>query len=628
MNPKSDSSERMSSLKSLSLYLTESTPFLDYPFESICKVIDVFGNLFADNTTYDDLIDQIALLSEKRNSELAAGEVYIRRGGQKLSAKLYQESVVYFGKAVVKLAKEESNYGMYLCLIGLSRAYEQMGLIWASNDCLVSAASISIKSWYEKGKVSKKVYHCVKQLCDLELMTGRIPLFLAWHELLLVLGQHLNEYDGEETNSYELIDACLVVRLLNTDYGDLRSLSLLPDLLETQNLWLSQNAVLHWLGYDELIIDDYKKTDIKDEEGLSKLFQMSAEQPFKKQMIFNTDFLDSKSNKISSRILGCFFNVHYADDKEVHMAAETIMAYLESFLATSLKDVFPSVEQIEITLVKNETIESLKFSNDKASNEYTVELSRLDFKGTSEQNKFWEHMLEFTSNLLGKNFIIKDTEEYLTNLFKKEEVHERISMVFEHRKLLVNILGDNPKVFYNDWVNNKSFKTYSLKRDKKIEYSNSKIEISENEEHLNQKPNFNNATHNNQRVSSIIDVSLWDSAKWKGFGFFGDAQGMGIFLAFENGEVGKQIFDNWIKTFGIEDKNGDIRLAIIKGINKVKPHWYNVHVSKELEGRAKESGDFFISASRYNEITPENPTNLNNLIMGWEMFKKYRKYSS
>jgi hypothetical protein len=185
-------------------------------------------------------------------------------------------------------------------------------------------------------------------------------------------------------------------------------------------------------------------------------------------------------------------------------------------------------------------------------------------------------------------------------------------------------LGDNPKVFYNDWVNNKSFKTYSLKRDKKIEYSNSKIEISENEEHLNQKPNFNNATHNNQRVSSIIDVSLWDSAKWKGFGFFGDAQGMGIFLAFENGEVGNQIFDNWIKTFGIEDKNGDIRLAIIKGINKEKPHWYNVHVSKELEGRAKESGDFFISASRYNEITPENPTNLNNLIMGWEMFKKYR----
>ncbi|RZL41661.1 MAG: hypothetical protein EOO93_29585 [Pedobacter sp.] len=60
------------------------------------------------------------------------------------------------------------------------------------------------------------------------------------------------------------------------------------------------------------------------------------------------------------------------------------------------------------------------------------------------------------------------------------------------------------------------------------------------------------------------------------------------------------------------------------GINKEKPHWYNVHVSKELEGRAKESGDFFISASRYNEITPENPTNLNNLITGWEMFKRYR----
>jgi hypothetical protein len=625
MSPQSGKSIVDDNINNLSKYLNNSTKYLDYPFESICKIVEVFGPAFASNPVYDDLIDTVAMLSEKRYSELAAGEVYVRRGGQKLSAKLYKESVVYFGKAVVKLAKEESKYGMYLSLIGLSNAYENMGLVWASNNCLVSATSISIRPFYEKGKIDRKLYACVKQLVNLELLIGRIPIFLCWHELLLVLRHHLDNIDNGEPVSSELLDGCFAVRLLNTKYEDTGSLALLPDLLESQSLWISQNSVLYWLGHTDLIMDDYKKTEIQDEAGLDNFFQLAAHQPFNKQIIYNTDFLDGDSNKISSRILGCIFNIHYPADKELHIAAETIMAYFESFLATSLKEIIPSVEQIDIKLLKNESVQFLKFANDKSSNKYSVEINKLDFKNGTEQNAFWEQILVFSSNILAKNFIIRDAAEYLENLFKKEEVHERISMVFEHRKLLVNILGEKPKLFFNDWIVDKSFNSYPLKRETKLIFPVISSPLTdENSTEPGQKPNFDNATHNNQRVSSIIDVTLWDSAVWKGFGFFGDAHGMGVFLAFENGEAGKQIFENWIKTYGHEDKDDVIRLAIIKGVNKDKPFYYNVHVSKNIEEKLKEDGGFFISASRFNEITPNNPTNLNNLIAGWDFLKKYR----
>ena len=115
--------------KTLSEYFSESIGFLDYPFNSFKTIVEELGNIFPDSIKFDKLIATIASISEKRNSKLTAGEIFIKRGGQKLANKNYKESIVYFGKAVLKLAKEESQHGMYLALIGLSKAYTSIGLM-------------------------------------------------------------------------------------------------------------------------------------------------------------------------------------------------------------------------------------------------------------------------------------------------------------------------------------------------------------------------------------------------------------------------------------------------------------------------------------------------------------------
>jgi len=609
-------------LVDLSQYLSKSKGHIDFPFDSFKTIIEELGSHFPNHQEFDNLIDCIASLSEKRNSELSAGETFLKRGGQKLFAGYNKESIVYFGKAVMKLAKEESQNGMYLSLIGLSQAYSAIGLIWASNNCLISASSIAFKSWYEKGVINERIYSCVKQLAINELFIGRLPSFLIWHELYQVISQQIeiNE-EGNDIPSSELMDACFAVRILNTDGVKDSLLSYLPDVFETRSLWLTQNACLYKLGHIDLILDDYKGIDIIDEKGLDAHFELVANQPFVNQMMHETNFLSGSEIKMSSTILGCKFNIVFNKDNELLLASETLLAFFESFLATSLTDVCPNTETINIKLIKNQNVEFINFSNNESSSEYIVEINEFNFSHKLHDG-IWKAMLEFTSSLLATNFVMHDTKKHLEKLFAKEEIHERLSLVFEHRNFMVNILGDKSKYFFSDWIENKSTKEYPLKREKPISFELKEQEVKI--EDSNSKFNPNNVAHDKRKVFSIIDTTIWDKAKWKGFGFFGDSSGLGIFIAYEDENAGKKIFDNWIKRFGNEDKGEQIKITIIKGVDKTNPFWYRVHISNNIDKKEFKSGGLFISASRFHEMNANTSTNLDNLINGFRVFKQYR----
>ena len=606
----------------LSQYLSKSKGHMDFPFDSFKTILEELGSHFPNHQEFDNLIDCIASLSEKRNSELSAGETFLKRGGQKLFAGYNKESIIYFGKAVMKLAKEESQNGMYLSLIGLTQAYSAIGLIWASNNCLISASSIAFKSWYEKGVINERIYSCVKQLAINELFIGRIPSFLIWHELFQVISKQIeiNE-DENDIPSYELMDACFAVRLLNTDSKKDDLLAYLPDVLENQTLWLTQNACLYKLGHIDLILSDFKGIDIIDETGLDTHFELVANQPFVNQIIHETNFLSGSEIKISSIILGCKFNIKFKKDNELLLASETFLAFFESFLATSLTDVCPNTESINIKLIKNPNVEFINFSNKESSSEYIVEINEFNFSQKSNDG-IWNSMLEFASNLLATNFVMQDPKKYLEKLFAKEEIHERLSLIFEHRNFTVNILGDKSKYFFGDWVDNTSLKEYPFKRKKPISFDLKEQEVkTENNE---TKFDPSNVAHNKRTVFSIIDTTVWDKAKWKGFGFFGDSSGLGIFLAYEDENAGKKIFDNWIKKVGKVDKDEQIKITIIKGVDKANPFWYRVHISSNIGDKEFKSGNLFISASRFHEMNANSSTNLVNLINGYKTIKQYR----
>lgn len=595
--------------KELSGYFTESKGLIEFPFESNKKLIEEFGIMFPDNIEYDNLIDIIASQDEKRSSELTAGKTYLLRGGQKLMADFYKESVIYFGKAVRKLAKEESGDGFYFALKGLGHAYNEMGLLWASNNCFLSATSIAFKSWYEKGILDSRVFDCAKHLAINEEFIGRVPSFLSWHELFLVIKNQIDKVnDAEEIPIADLIDACMAVRLLNTSSEQDAMLSWLPDILEDQNLWISQNAVLFKLGYTELIIDEYKKSDIKNEDELSEFFRKTANQQFREQMLYKTNFIAGDELQISSKILGCTFHFIFQKDIELLLAAETFAAFFESFLATSIKEIEPSTEDIYIKLIRNTNEKLFQFKTDDLSLDYQIEINKFSFSGKLRDDLL-PKMIELTSRILFENFFVKDSLRFLENLFKKEEVHERTALIFEHRNFTISILGDRPKLFFENWKK-PSIKSYESKRLEPLNYSSNE---DEKEIMIKAHNGLEQDRHDERKVLSIIEDRFWNQAHWKGFGpFYAPNVGFGIFLAFENGDAGKAIFDNWIKKFGKEDKEDKIKITIVKGTNKHNPYWYRVHITSNIE-KEQSKERYFSVTSRFHEMTPHNHENLNKI---------------
>lgn len=610
--------------RTLSDILLQSRSFIDYPFESTKQIIEEFGGIFPDDTEYDKLIDNLAELSEKRYSELASGEIFVRRGVQKLNAKYYKESIVYFGKAVMKLAKEESKDGMCLVLLGLGMAYRELGLIWASNNCYISVCALSFRSISESGNLNKRIYQSLEEIIKNELFIGRLPSLFTWYETLSILNRARNiESENKEDIPFDaLIDGCLSTRILHTDTAHIEELQYLPDLLEKLELYSSYNTVLYKLGHIDKIIDDYD--DINNEQDLDRFFKIIANQPFVEQMLHQTIFMSEDELHLSSNILGCNFLIKFSKDIEILLAAETLLAFLEGFFATSMNELMSYTENVTINLRSVKEINGLEYEYNELDDEYNISVNSFNIK-MENRSLIWDSILKIITDILVKHFIAKDIEHFVSNLFKKEEIHERLSLIIEHRNFIINLLGEAPKLLFYEWKKYVKPKEYIFKRKVPISY-NYDIKKVEKDFH---KKDIDKARHDEIKIHSVIDVPLWDKAKWNGFGFLLRPQeGLGIILTYENADAGRKIFDKWINKFGREDKLDLIRITIIKGVDESNPYWYRVHISANIETNnlLQSNQNFFAVASRIHEMNPNSPENLNNLIGLFNTMKKYKLY--
>lgn len=609
-------------VKILQKHFQDSKAYLEYPFESFKKLIEVFGEMLPDDKDFDNLIDCIAEISGTRYSELALGEMFFERGIQKLANEYYKDSLIFFGKSVKKVAKEESQDYLYSALLGLSQSYRNLGLLWAANNCIVAAASISIKEWCNQGRLSKKLYRCVEEILKNELLLGRVPYILSWYELYKVISRHFEEEPVEEgqIDIPLLVDGCLSSRLLNSPFDTWENCSLLPNLFEKEELWLSSDTVLYMFGQTDLIKGNYLEV-LTNSTTIDDYFTQLATQPFKEQIVYSTNLLDAEVIEFRTVILGVDVIVTFKRDKQLAAFAETLLAFFESFLATSFNEAFPSTETISIKVVEGKEIDCYQII-EIHSNNFEVQLnlhSNSDDKITNE--RIYELLLKLSTQIIGKNFLLKKIEEYLENLFKHEELHERQSFIIEHEKFLMNVLGTDPKIFITDWVKEDAFTKFEFKR------GSNPIQINEElaEELVRDKVNeIKIQKHNDTKVFSVIDTALWDKAQWGGVGFLVSPElPLGIFLAYRNGDAGKQIFEDWIKRFGKIDHAEEINLTIIQGVDRDNPFWYRVHISKKLDKDNSSTDKLMLSVSRCHEMQPHDSKNLTVFINGFNHLKQY-----
>jgi hypothetical protein len=117
-------------------------------------------------------------------------------------------------------------------------------------------------------------------------------------------------------------------------------------------------------------------------------------------------------------------------------------------------------------------------------------------------------------------------------------------------------------------------------------------------------------------IQNLIDMDKWNAAKWTAVNYLNHLEGKEppcLGLAFGNGEVGKQIFEEWINYLGGRvDAYDELRITIIEDALPSDRPGYFVRVSSSpwnTEKRAKASGmiidaDTAVVATRVNRMFP------------------------
>ncbi len=199
----------------------------------------------------------------------------------------------------------------------------------------------------------------------------------------------------------------------------------------------------------------------------------------------------------------------------------------------------------------------------------------------SNSNSLRKILLEVVAKTLSRNFMLDDAEAFLETLFADDGVQERMAMVmavgnsyhrFAHRHLSR----------LNDWSDRMTTKFERRKRP-----SIAMLPLDGRPTHEPKKPReIKNERpladgHKQVKVHSVIDVHVWDQAKWRGAGYlrFDLEYPPVLALLFENEEAARAIFSRWHERVGPVDLNNEIRVAIIRDHDPNHPTHYIVQIA-------------------------------------------------
>lgn len=257
----------------------------------------------------------------------------------------------------------------------------------------------------------------------------------------------------------------------------------------------------------------------------------------------------------------------------------------------------------------------------ETSNKYQIKLNRFDF-APETHGSIWDKFIEFIGHILTRNFMSEDIKAHLENLFAKEEVNERLTLIWQHRKFSINVNGNEPKITLNDWIN-ESDPNFPNKRRVAINYLATKkqTDVANTE-----KSDPDRVSHSKRVVNSVVDIHSWERAKWRAFGAAVFQNHLGIVLGFEDGDEAVKIFEDWIDRFGKVDENDMIRISLIRGINKNHPHWYRIHITGKQIVEQHSSDGLLYSTSQLHEMWPETAENFDLVVNNYERFRRYILY--
>lgn len=570
--------------------LLEAANHIDISFETQCRMMEIINKLVDDNPKYEELIDEITEKLRNTKSELIAAQIEMNRALNLMDKSLYKQAVRHFGFCIRPFEKEECMTELIQTSGMMGIALYELGLPYCAEAYLVKSASMLLKDFYESGNIPHLLISVLQTLCKIELMLGRLVMFLNWHELMMVLSQNGRFSEDNsflETNA--LYDGGWACRFVASDLNN-PLIASLPDILERVGMPLSSTFLKVALGYTNNLDDD-AKSYFSHDNWQDKIL----EQSIFKQFLCDLNISTSEHSRLQTTVNNCTIHIKYNNTCQNQLVAELFLGAIESVMATM--DVFEVV-----TTIQNVYIELIA-SNDKPTliqlkvNEYQLAVS-----DSYENVDLWECIVKFITYYFSNISISKQSfTEMLESKQNKEKIMDRVSDLIHFKNSIYNVLGMPFKNRIEDWKKQTDTTYYCMKKES-FKY---------------EPQSYRNDKQQNMTILSINrNMDIWNDAGWQGCGFIFDRyqEYLPTFgLLFENIVRGKQIVTEW-------QSMSSIIIYIIKGINKQHPSWYRVCISPLIQKEELEENQYVTCLCRKHTMTPVSNWNLDNFE---QQFKKF-----
>lgn len=585
----------------------------EFPAEMLDSVIDALSPLAPDSVEFDKLVEKLAEFMAERSKELKAARIYLTQGERKLDAEKPIDGIKFLGRSVVNFMKEESREEQGTALYYLAVAYRGAGLLWAARGAAMGAITQVCAQAEQDGEIPVEAVPTFSLFTMLALQLGNIADFLSGIQFLQAARSVLPLDDASRerlTNKIIEFDQLLSCLFSVVSPSDLERLLELPDILEAMHLFTARMVLLYRLGHFDALKSDGSIPEGTGDSEIHEMMSLIAAQPASRDLPKRIVLLDSNFTKIESKILGINFQILTRADRNGFLLAEAHISFLEAFLSTLLNsEAFPHRESLQIEITQLDSSNEPEIEFDMGHGKLAVRLpSTWDPTEVDKHAELNQHLVEFGTHVLANCLMLRNFEQTMEELLGIERAFER-AMLFcrtgiSRNRALGSLVGQ-----LSEWRHLVK-QTYAFQEHaphiepKTQQRSEPAEEVDFDLGDLN--------SHQHLAVSSVINQSLWDKAGWQGmmYGHADPSQPPLLGLIFSSAEMADAIFEEWQDRFGQYDENDELRLSLIKGIDRANPFYYRGCISRDMDSLIKDKAKRFVSVARMTTMTVSNHHNL------------------
>jgi len=619
---------------------------LGFPLDPLVQILSELSEFLGDRPAFDELFASIVEVARRRDGDLSAARLLCKQGHGQLEADRPYDAIRTLGRALAQLYthKSRKELASALCLCGY--AYERVGLLWAARGSQLAAASILTNEFWTYADVTSIQAACYERMKWLEIQLGRVPQALSWHEIDSLVRSVLVDQGYESARIFRgemEFAAILGILFLRCDIGQLKQLAELPSVLDELGLEIASTALRFALGHTEGLPEAFVG-DATDPASLHALFTKWRDQPASQDIPEAPSLCEGTRVTFQSRLLGCLIAVESDNISPCIELAESLLAGLESLLATgTIQQLAAREPALRFSIHKTDFGQSpFSFELTEPDGEPCIVIRCTDFNPHAmppeEHAHIRDRIFEVLALAMGRVFLHGDPESLLTTMFRDERAAERASNFTSSFVTLGNVLGHSPKASISAWCRPGS-RAYPLERWEEWDAPERKAKQEEPQEAPLPEIQMGKgappamidgdryAKHTEMQTVSLIREALWNDAKWAGTAFIWDEKHEKppiLALVFRNPDPAAAIFHHWYSEVGREDRQEKLRISIIRHISKAHPHSYRVMVGINPSVALSRPGvKRFVMISRQHKMVPDSDLNLTKFLQSYGSSGRY-----